>query len=36
MTQRLEIHPANPQRRLLVRAAEALRRGELVAMPTDA
>lgn len=36
MTERLEIHPANPQRRLLVRAAEALRRGELVAMPTDA
>ncbi|HLT28039.1 MAG TPA: L-threonylcarbamoyladenylate synthase [Zeimonas sp.] len=36
MTQRLEIHPTNPQRRLLFRAAEALRDGGLVAMPTDA
>ncbi|HEY0879171.1 MAG TPA: L-threonylcarbamoyladenylate synthase [Zeimonas sp.] len=36
MTQRLEIHPANPQRRLLFRAAETLREGGIVAMPTDA
>lgn len=36
MTQRLEIHPANPQRRLLARAAEALCEGGLLAMPTDA
>lgn len=36
MTQRLEVHPTNPQRRLLVRAAGALRQGELLAMPTDA
>lgn len=36
MTQRLEIHPVNPQRRLLFRAAETLREGGLVAMPTDA
>jgi len=36
MTLRLEIHPVNPQRRLTARAAEALREGGIVAMPTDA
>jgi len=36
MTQRLEIHPTNPQRRLAFRAAQVLREGGLVAMPTDA
>lgn len=36
MTQRLDIHPTHPQKRLLGRAAEALASGGLVAMPTDA
>ncbi len=36
MTQRLEIHPENPQKRLLARTAETLRTGGLVALPTDA
>lgn len=36
MTQRLEIHPTNPQKRLLMRAAQMLGGGSLVAMPTDA
>ncbi len=36
MTQRLDIHPTHPQKRLLGRAAEVLDSGGLVAMPTDA
>lgn len=36
MFQRLHVHPDNPQARLLRLAADALGRGGLVAMPTDA
>lgn len=36
MTVRYSIHPDNPQPRLLRQAAEALRAGQLLAMPTDA
>lgn len=36
MTQRFELHPDNPQQRLLRQAAQILRDGGLVAMPTDA
>jgi tRNA threonylcarbamoyl adenosine modification protein (Sua5/YciO/YrdC/YwlC family) len=36
MTQRFTIHPTNPQPRLLRQAAQVLRDGGLVAMPTDA
>lgn len=36
MTQRFELHPANPQPRLLRQAAQVLRDGGVVAMPTDA
>lgn len=36
MTQRFELHPANPQPRLLRQAAEVLRGGGVIAMPTDA
>lgn len=36
MTQRLEIHPTHPQKRLLSRAAQCLAEGGLIAMPTDA
>lgn len=36
MTQRFVVHPTNPQGRLLRQAAELLRQGALVAMPTDA
>jgi tRNA threonylcarbamoyl adenosine modification protein (Sua5/YciO/YrdC/YwlC family) len=36
MTQRFEIHPTHPQRRLMVQAATIVRSGGLVAMPTDA
>jgi tRNA threonylcarbamoyl adenosine modification protein (Sua5/YciO/YrdC/YwlC family) len=36
MFQRLHIHPDNPQARLLKHAADALQRGGVVAMPTDA
>ena len=35
MSQRLKIHPVNPQRRLLQQAADALRSGGLVVYPTD-
>lgn len=35
MAQYLEIHPDNPQLRLLRRAAEAIRSGGVVAYPTD-
>ena len=35
MTQVLHIHPENPQPRLIRRAVEALRRGGLIAYPTD-
>ena len=31
----LELHPVNPQKRLLAQAAEALRRGAVIAYPTD-
>jgi tRNA threonylcarbamoyl adenosine modification protein (Sua5/YciO/YrdC/YwlC family) len=33
---RFSVHPVNPQRRLVQQAADALRSGALVAMPTDA
>lgn len=36
MTQRFNVHPQNPQARLLRQAAEILRAGGLIAMPTDA
>lgn len=36
MTQHWILHPDNPQPRLLKQAAERLRAGELVVMPTDA
>lgn len=36
MTQRFELHPANPQSRLLRQAAQVLGDGGVVAMPTDA
>jgi len=36
MTQRFELHPVDPQPRLLRQAAQILRDGGLVAMPTDA
>ena len=36
MTQRFELHPDNPQPRLLRQAAEILRKGGVVVMPTDA
>lgn len=36
MTQRFELHPTNPQPRLLRQAAQVLRDGGVVAMPTDA
>ncbi|MEB2318479.1 MAG: L-threonylcarbamoyladenylate synthase [Pseudomonadota bacterium] len=36
MTVRYQIHPVDPQARLLHQAAEMLRAGNLVAMPTDA
>ncbi|MEY4760619.1 MAG: hypothetical protein RLZZ200_475 [Pseudomonadota bacterium] len=35
MTQYLEIHPQNPQLRLVRRAAEAIRAGGVIAYPTD-
>ncbi len=35
MTQYFSIHPANPQRRLLDRAAETIRGGGVVVYPTD-
>lgn len=31
----LELHPVNPQKRLLAQAAEQLRRGAVIAYPTD-
>lgn len=33
---RFSVHPVNPQRRLMVQAADLLRSGAVVAMPTDA
>ena len=36
MTQRFEIHPGHPQRRLIEQAATILRRGGVIALPTDA
>jgi tRNA threonylcarbamoyl adenosine modification protein (Sua5/YciO/YrdC/YwlC family) len=36
MTQRFEIHPTHPQRRLVQQAAAILRQGGLVVLPTDA
>ena len=36
MGDRLQIHPTHPQARLLQRAAEALRRGSLLVVPSDA
>ena len=36
MTQRFVVHPTHPQSRLLRQAAQILRDGGLVAMPTDA
>lgn len=35
MTQLLSIHPETPQRRLLTQATEAIRRGGVIAYPTD-
>jgi tRNA threonylcarbamoyl adenosine modification protein (Sua5/YciO/YrdC/YwlC family) len=35
MAQYFEVHPENPQQRLLKQAAALLRRGEIVAVPTD-
>ncbi|MDE2079887.1 MAG: threonylcarbamoyl-AMP synthase [Burkholderiales bacterium] len=35
MAQRLEVHPQNPQPRLLKRAAEILHEGGIAAVPTD-
>ena len=36
MTQRFEIHPTHPQKRLVQQAAEILRKGGVVVLPTDA
>ena len=36
MFQRLHVHPVNPQSRLLLRAADAIRQGGVVVLPTDA
>ncbi len=36
MTQRFEIHPTHPQKRLISQAAGVLRSGGLVVLPTDA
>jgi tRNA threonylcarbamoyl adenosine modification protein (Sua5/YciO/YrdC/YwlC family) len=35
MTQRFQVHPENPQPRLIRQAAEILRRGGVIAYPTD-
>jgi tRNA threonylcarbamoyl adenosine modification protein (Sua5/YciO/YrdC/YwlC family) len=35
MTQRLQIHPVNPQQRLVARAADCLRHAGLIVYPTD-
>ncbi|MEM9743221.1 MAG: L-threonylcarbamoyladenylate synthase [Pseudomonadota bacterium] len=35
MTQRFSIHPRNPQQRLIDQAAQLLRDGELIVVPTD-
>ena len=35
MTQRFQVHPANPQRRLIAQAVEIIRKGGLVIYPTD-
>ena len=36
MTQRFEIHPTHPQRRLIQQAAQILKGGGILALPTDA
>lgn len=36
MTQRFEIHPTHPQKRLIAQAAVILKSGGLIVMPTDA
>ena len=35
MTQRFQVHPVNPQRRLIAQAVEIIRKGGLVIYPTD-
>ena len=35
MTQRFQVHPVNPQRRLIAQAVEIIRKGGLVTYPTD-
>ena len=35
MTQRFQVHPVNPQRRLITQAVEIIRKGGLVIYPTD-
>ena len=35
MTRVVNIHPESPQHRLLVQAAEYIRQGAIVALPTD-
>jgi len=35
MSERIDIHPENPQQRLLAKAAEAIRRGAVTVLPTD-
>ncbi len=35
MAQYFEVHPENPQRRLLKQAVALLERGEIIAVPTD-
>jgi tRNA threonylcarbamoyl adenosine modification protein (Sua5/YciO/YrdC/YwlC family) len=35
VTQRLRVHPENPQRRLIFRAIESLQRGGVIVYPTD-
>ena len=36
MTQRFEIHPTHPQKRLIAQAAAVLKAGGLIVLPTDA
>jgi len=35
MVSRLEVHPVNPQQRLLAAAADVLRKGQVIVYPTD-
>jgi len=35
MTQLFDVHPVNPEKRLMVQAAEALRSGAIIVYPTD-